>query len=151
MRELRHPSFRPEPRLYSVVPEPAAEGSAGKSSSTEKEEREDSLRKRYLQTAEGYHERLTAATGVRYRRDAYLSDMDAGFYSADYLRAWIRCAQLRQWLTKEVGEDWWRNRATGDHLRSLFAEGTRPSSEDIAGRLGFDPHDTQPLLHELGA
>jgi hypothetical protein len=98
-----------------------------------------------------YHELLTAASGVSYRPDAYLADMDAGFYSADYLRAWIRCAQLRQWLTKEVGEDWWRNRATGDHLRSLFAEGTRPSSEDIAGRLGFDPHDTKPLLHELGA
>ena len=27
--------------------------------------------------------------------DNYLSDMDAGFYSADYLRAWIRSAQLR--------------------------------------------------------
>ena len=98
-----------------------------------------------------YHELLTAASGVSYRPDAYLADMDAGFYSADYLRAWIRCAQLREWLTKEVGEDWWRNRATGDHLRALFAEGTRPSSEEIAGRLGFDPHDTQPLLHELGA
>jgi hypothetical protein len=98
-----------------------------------------------------YHQLLTSATGISYRPDAYLADMDAGFYSADYLRAWIRSAQLRQWLTKEVGEDWWRNKATGDHLRSLFAEGTRPSSEDIAGRLGYDPHDTRPLLHELGA
>ncbi|HEX2293170.1 MAG TPA: hypothetical protein VHH55_07645 [Gaiellaceae bacterium] len=98
-----------------------------------------------------YHELLTAASGVSYRPDAYLADMDAGFYSADYLRAWIRSAQLRQWLTNEVGEDWWRNRATGDQLRSLFAEGTRPSSEEIAGRIGFDPHDTKPLLHELGA
>src|SRR5918997_5313103 len=98
-----------------------------------------------------YHRLLTEASGVSYRPDAYLADMDAGFYSADYLRAWIRSAQLRQWLTNEVGEDWWRNRATGDHLRSLFAEGTRPSSEEIAGRLGYDPHDTRPLLHELGA
>jgi hypothetical protein len=98
-----------------------------------------------------YHSLLTSATGISYRPDAYLADMDAGFYSADYLRAWIRSAQLRQWLTKEVGEDWWRNKATGDHLRSLFAEGTRPSSEEIAGRLGYDPHDTAPLLHELGA
>jgi hypothetical protein len=98
-----------------------------------------------------YHRLLTEASGVSYRPDAYLADMDAGFYSADYLRAWIRSAQLRQWLTNEVGEDWWRNRATGDHLRSLFAEGTRPSSEEIAGRLGYDPHDTKPLLHELGA
>ena len=98
-----------------------------------------------------YHRLLTTATGISYRPDAYLADMDAGFYSADYLRAWIRSAQLRQWLTKEVGEEWWRNQATGDHLRSLFAEGTRPSSEEIAGRLGYDPHDTEPLLHELGA
>ena len=28
----------------------------------------------------------------------YLRDMDAGFYSADYLRAWIRSAQLRRHL-----------------------------------------------------
>jgi hypothetical protein len=98
-----------------------------------------------------YHRLLTSATGISYRPDAYLADMDAGFYSADYLRAWIRSAQLRQWLTREVGEDWWRNAKTGDHLRALFAEGTQPTSEEIAGRLGFDPHDTKPLLAELGA
>ncbi len=46
-------------------------------------------------TPDGYSERLGEATGVRYRPDAYLADMDAGFYSADYLRAWIRSAQLR--------------------------------------------------------
>jgi hypothetical protein len=94
--------------------------------------------------------RVTAATGVRYRRDAFLADMDAGFYSADYLRAWIRAAQLRAYLQREVGEDWWRRRETGDRLRALFAEGTRPSSEEIAGRLGFDALDTAPLLDELG-
>ena len=98
-----------------------------------------------------YHRLLTSATGIAYRPDAYLADMDAGFYSADYLRAWIRSAQLRQWLEGEVGDDWWRNAKTGDHLRSLFAEGTQPTSEEIAGRLGFDPHDTKPLLTELGA
>jgi hypothetical protein len=98
-----------------------------------------------------YHRLLTSATGISYRPDAYLADMDAGFYSADYLRAWIRSAQLRQWLTRDVGEDWWRNAKTGDHLRAFFAEGTQPTSEEIAGRLGFDPHDTKPLLAELGA
>jgi hypothetical protein len=102
-------------------------------------------------TPEGYEEHLTAATGIRYRADSYLSDMDAGFYSADYLRAWIRSAQLRSHLVAEHGEDWWRSRETGDLLRSLFAEGTKPTSEEIAGRLGFDPLDTRPLLHELGA
>jgi hypothetical protein len=99
----------------------------------------------------GYEERLTGATGVLYRADAYLADMDAGFYSADYLRAWIRSAQLRDYLIREVGEDWWRNAETGERLRALFAEGTRPSSEDVAARLGHQPLDTGPLLHELGA
>ncbi|MGH2922302.1 MAG: hypothetical protein ACRDKU_09575 [Gaiellaceae bacterium] len=102
-------------------------------------------------TSEGYSERLTEATGIHYRPDAFLADMDAGFYSADYLRAWIRSAQLREHFVREVGEDWWRSPETGEQLRALFNEGTRPSSEDIAARLGYDPLDTGPLLNELGA
>ena len=100
-------------------------------------------------TPDGYSERLTEATGVVYRADGYLSDMDAGFYSADYLRAWVRASQLRRYLTAEVGPDWWRRPETGDRLRALFREGTRPSSEEIARRIGFDPLDTRPLLDEL--
>jgi hypothetical protein len=102
-------------------------------------------------TSEGYSERLTEATGVCYREEGYLADMDAGFYSADYLRAWIRAAQLRAYLEREVGEEWWADEGTGTRLRALFAEGTRPSSEEIAGRIGFEPLDTGPLLAELGA
>src|SRR6266550_1085015 len=100
-------------------------------------------------TSEDYSQRLTAATGIRYPSDGHLADMDAGFYSADYLRAWIRHAQLRAYLVDEVGEDWWRDPKTGELLRALFAEGTRPSSEEIAGRLGFEPYDTAPLISEL--
>jgi hypothetical protein len=100
-------------------------------------------------TPEGYEEYLTEATGVRYRRDAYLSDMDSGFYSADYLRAWIRAAQLREHLIAEIGDDWWRNPATGELLGELFREGTKPSSEEIAARIGFDALDTKPLVHEI--
>jgi hypothetical protein len=98
-----------------------------------------------------YEQALTEATGIRYRRENYLSDMDAGFYSADYLRAWIRSAQLREHLVREVGDDWWRNPKTGEILADLFREGTKPTSEEIAKRLGFDPLDTKPLLHEIGA
>ncbi len=100
-------------------------------------------------TPDGYSERLTGATGVWYRPEGFLADMDAGFYSADYLRAWIRAAQLRTFLVREVGDDWWRRTETGDRLRSLFREGTRPSSEEIAARIGFDPLDTGPLVSEL--
>jgi hypothetical protein len=102
-------------------------------------------------TPSGYSERLTEATGIHYREDAYLADMDAGFYSADYLRAWVRCAQLRHHLIDEVGADWWRSPESGERLRELFREGTRPSSEEIAVRLGFDQLDTKPLVDELRA
>ena len=100
---------------------------------------------------ERYEELLTTATGARYRADYYLADMDDGFYSADYLRAWIRAAQLRGYLKREIGEDWWHNAKTGDLLRALFAEGTKPTSEEIAGRIGYEPNDVGPLLAEYGA
>ena len=96
-----------------------------------------------------YSPLLTEATGVRYDPRNYLSDMDGGFYSADYLRAWIRSAQLRAHLVREVGEDWWRSAKTGEILRDLFAEGTKPTSEEIASRLGFDALDTGPLAADL--
>ena len=100
-------------------------------------------------TPDGYEERLTAATGLRYPAANHLADMDAGFYSADYLRAWIRTAQLRAYLRREVDREWWRHEGTGELLRSLFREGTRPTTEQVAERIGFDPLDVAPLVDEL--
>ena len=97
---------------------------------------------------ERYEELLTKATGVRYWGAHYLADMDDGFYSADYLRAWIRSAQLRDYLKREIGEHWWKDTRTGEFLRPLFVEGTKPSSEAIAARLGYAPNDVTPLLAE---
>jgi hypothetical protein len=102
-------------------------------------------------SARDYSTLLTDATGIRYDPRNYLSDMDSGFYSADYLRAWIRSAQLRRYLVREVGPDWWRSERTGEILRELFREGTRPTSEEVAGRLGFEPLDTGPLVADLSA
>jgi hypothetical protein len=98
-----------------------------------------------------YARALTDATSIRYDERGYLADMDAGFYSADYLRAWIRSAQLRSYLVREVGDDWWRSEATGEILRGLFLEGTRPTSEEVARRIGFEPLDTGPLVSDLNA
>jgi hypothetical protein len=99
--------------------------------------------------ADVYEELVSRASGFRYPRDNYLADMDDGFYSADYLRAWIRAAQVRAYLRSEVGDGWWRRPETGEFLRDLFVQGTRPSSEDVARQIGFDPLDTGPLVAEL--
>jgi hypothetical protein len=102
-------------------------------------------------TPEGYEDRLTEATGLRYPRQNYLSDMDAGFYSADYLRAWIRNAQLREHLGNEVGADWWRSPETGTLLRDLFRQGAKPTSEEVAERIGYNPLDVRPLVARFQA
>jgi hypothetical protein len=102
-----------------------------------------------LEHAGDYEARVSAASGFRYPREGFLADMDEGFYSADYLRAWIRAAQARAHLRETVGDAWWREPATGELLRSLFRRGTRPSSEDVAAEIGFDPLDTEPLVTEL--
>ena len=98
-----------------------------------------------------YAEIVSDATGFRYPPSAFLADMDAGFYSADYLRAWVRAAQVRHHLRGLVGPDWWRSEETGAFLSALFHEGTRPTSEEIASRLDIDPLDTRPLVAELAA
>ena len=77
-------------------------------------------------TPGGYSELLTGATGIRYPAENYLSDMDSGFYSADYLRAWIRSAQLRRYLVGEVGEDWWRRPETGRSAARALPRGHAP-------------------------
>ena len=100
-------------------------------------------------TADGYAENLTEATGFAYRSDAFLLDLDAGFYSADYLRGWVRAAQLRSHLVTTIGPEWWCRKETGELLTHLYREGLAPSNEDLAGRLGFEPGDTAPLLAEL--
>jgi hypothetical protein len=48
-----------------------------------------------------------------------------------------------------VQEDWWRAPRTGELLRELFAAGTRPSSEEVAARIGADALDVRPLVDEL--
>ncbi len=98
-----------------------------------------------------YADTVSGATGFRYPPSGYLADMDAGFYAADYLRAWVRAAQMRHHLRDLLGSDWWRSEETGAFLNDLFREGTRPTSEEIAGRLGVDPLDLRPLLGELAA
>jgi len=100
---------------------------------------------------EDYERLVSDASGFRYPRPNYLADMDEGFYSADYLRAWIRAAQVRSYLRSTVGENWWESPETGAFLRDLFAEGTRPSSEEIAARIGAEPLEVDPLVGELTA
>jgi hypothetical protein len=75
----------------------------------------------------------------------YLFDMDGEFYSADYLRAWLGEAQLREHLAKEYGETWWANVAAGKFLLELWQESSRPDAEQVIAQIGAQPLDAGAL------
>lgn len=92
-----------------------------------------------------YARTLTASTRLRYDPRNYLNDMDSGYYSADYLRAWITEALLREHLETQYGEDWFSNPGAGELLRGLWATGESRENEDIARMIDREPFDTSAL------
>ncbi|MCR4401437.1 MAG: hypothetical protein NUW12_01455 [Firmicutes bacterium] len=92
---------------------------------------------------------LTDALKVRYPESDYLTDVDDGFYSARYLRAWVFEAHLRHFLMKRFGERWYAYAETGAALRELFSEGQRLPVDALAARLGIGAADPAPLVEEI--
>jgi hypothetical protein len=104
--------------------------------------------------AEGRNRRLyttilSAATHFVYTPQNYLNDMDPGYYSADYLRAWITEAMLRRNLEETYGEDWFACPEAGELLRGLWATGEKNENEEVARAIGCKPFDTSRLVEQF--
>lgn len=78
----------------------------------------------------------TEATGFVRSPALYLSDVDDGFYSAAYLRAWAFEAGLREYLRTRYGYRWWASRKAGDELIDLWSTASRYSVEELMRLLG---------------
>lgn len=94
--------------------------------------------------ADRYVEQLGDATGFVYRREDAFVDLDSGFYSARYLRAWQLQALVNAALTERFDEDWYRNPAAGPWLAGeLLSRGQHDTADELAnllgGRLSFEP------------
>jgi hypothetical protein len=61
----------------------------------------------------------------------YLADMDSGFYVTSYLRSWAFESQLRDNLRERFGNEWFARREAGSLLRELWAEGQRPTADEL--------------------
>lgn len=83
-------------------------------------------------------------------REHYLSDVDDGFYAANYLRAWALEAILRGQLRERFGAAWWQHRGAGDWLRGLWAQGQAWTAEQLCRQVGTT-FSVQPLTEELVA
>jgi oligoendopeptidase F len=90
------------------------------------------LRPRYL-------ELLSGATKVEPAAADYLGDIDDGFYASQYLRAWALEAQLRAYLRERFGNAWFSRREAGSLLRELWAEGQKPSADELLHEVTGEP------------
>ncbi|HET7685711.1 MAG TPA: hypothetical protein VFM19_04850, partial [Candidatus Limnocylindria bacterium] len=75
--------------------------------------------------------------------------VDDHLYAARYLRAWMLEGSLSGALRAAHGAAWWTEPAAGDRLRSLWAQGQRPTAEDVLAQLGYDQLDWRPILHHI--
>lgn len=97
-----------------------------------------------------YVDLLTSATSFAYDGSDAFVDVDPGYYSARYLRAWQLSALLDETLTERYDEDWWRNPRAGPWIvQSLFAEGQRDLAHELATRVSGRDLSFAPLVRAI--
>lgn len=104
---------------------------------------------------------LTQATGFEYTAADAFVDVDPGFYSARYLRAWQLQSILDEELTARFDSDWFRNPGAGPWMiAELFSSGQKHTAEETAARVassgrrrgkdaGADILSFQPLIRKI--
>lgn len=98
---------------------------------------------------ERYTAQLHRATLVHYPSALYLTDLDDAFYAANYLRAWILEAQLKEEIRRRFGQRWFAERAAGEFLQELWHYGGELTAEEVAEHLGLAGLDLSPLTEEF--
>ena len=86
---------------------------------------------------------------LNHRKEHWLYDLDDAFYSAGYLRAWIFEMQMRDYLKKEFGDDWWRNPAAGELLRRYWNTGRMYMPEELSYEMCDKPLDIEPITVDV--
>ncbi|MBX5326491.1 MAG: hypothetical protein ACQXXH_05205 [Candidatus Bathyarchaeia archaeon] len=79
----------------------------------------------------------------------YLITVDDAFYSAQYLQAWIFEAQLKNFLVREYGEEWFNNVKAGNYLTNLWSYGQKYNVVELAKILGYSGLDVKPLTTSI--
>ncbi|MBI4552172.1 MAG: hypothetical protein HY710_07905 [Candidatus Latescibacteria bacterium] len=96
-----------------------------------------------------YARHLSEAIHVNIPPQMYLTDLDEGFYCAEYLQAWLFQAQLRHALRARYGPRWFAAPGAGAFLRDLWSSGQQYTVWELAAQLGDTGLTTEPLIQEL--
>jgi hypothetical protein len=100
---------------------------------------------------EVYKNTLESVLMYKHPANHYLITVDDGFYCAQYLQAWIFEAQLRNFLLKEYGDEWFNNREAGQFLMNMWANGQKYNVVELARMIGYSGLSIEPLIVSLRA
>ena len=96
-----------------------------------------------------YAELQTSSTRFKTEPIEYLFDLDDGFYSASYLRAWAFEVMLREYLKTCFGAKWWASPRAGSFLKEIWETGDRYTADEMAAQIGIGPIYFGPLADEF--
>jgi hypothetical protein len=96
-----------------------------------------------------YASALSDAVGVEWPRTTYLTDVDPGYYAANYLRAWAFETHLRKVLTERFGEEWFTRPEAGELLLSLWREGQRLDAAELLAEVTGEQLDFGVMVDEV--
>ena len=96
-----------------------------------------------------YSELQTDATKFKTGEAEFLFDLDDGFYSAGYLRAWAFEVGLREHMKSRFGKNWWTSRKAGNFLKEIWETGERHTADEMASFIGLGPITVDCLIDEF--
>jgi hypothetical protein len=96
-----------------------------------------------------YAERMHDALKIEVSDVDFLADVDPGFYSSSYLRAWAFESLLRSHMREEFGRAWFTRREAGSLLRELWAEGQKPTADELLAEVAGAELDLSAVAERI--
>ena len=92
---------------------------------------------------------LGDAVGVAWPARTWLSDVDGGYYAANYLRAWAFETRLRKLLRERFGPEWFADPGAGELVRGIWSEGQRLNADELLDQVTGERIDFAVMLEEV--
>ena len=96
-----------------------------------------------------YKNIMESASMMQYSGSDYLKDVDEAFYCTNYIRAWIFEAQLKDYIHRKFGYDWFKKKKAGYFLKEIFSYGQKYDPVEILKQLDFEGLDINYLIDSL--
>lgn len=96
-----------------------------------------------------YKKIMEANMITKHERASFLSDIDPGLYTAEYLEAWFFESQLRSHLIDKFGEEWFTSENALNYLKKIWSRGFEHTVEEIAKEIGFKGVDSGYVCEEI--